>query len=159
LPAAGSLRFALLREWLQWCDKSHEICNRHDKKKLPTRLLYVGDLDDPDYNPDILKLVPGEQIDGEKYAALSHCWGNLTSDPKEDFWTTKENKDERGKEFPIAKLPRTFRDAIKVTRGVGVKYLWIDLLCIIQGKEGDWKEESKRMEDVYTSVRSTIAER
>jgi hypothetical protein len=177
LPAAGSpLRFELLREWLQWCDKSHENCNRRDFGKLPTRVLYVGDPDDPDYNPNILKLVPSKQIRGErKYVALSHCWGDPKDnealpyctalknigEPKDDkvppYCTTPENVSKRQEGFEIAKLPLTFRDAIEVVRRLNVKYLWIDSLCIIQGNRGDWEEESKVMEDVYALAYCTIA--
>ena len=46
LPKPDSpARFALLRAWLDWCDKSHS-CNKHEaepKAALPTRLLDVGD--------------------------------------------------------------------------------------------------------------------
>ena len=69
LPEAESpTRFALLRAWLCWCDKSHD-CNKHhveSNTELPTRLLYVGDLDDPDYDPDALRLDCARQIDGGK---------------------------------------------------------------------------------------------
>lgn len=37
LSASGSLGFALLREWLQWCDKSHDTCKRHDEKKITNK--------------------------------------------------------------------------------------------------------------------------
>lgn len=155
LPAAGSpLRFALLREWLQWCDKSHDNCKRRKPRKLPTRLLDVGD---PDYNPDVLKLVPSEQIGSEEYIALSHCWGDLKDNEVPPYCTTLESIHKRQKEFEIADLPLTFRDAIEVVRRLDVKYLWIDSLCIIQGNGGDWKEESEKMEDVYASAYCTIA--
>ncbi|KAF2689128.1 heterokaryon incompatibility, partial [Lentithecium fluviatile CBS 122367] len=43
--------------------------------------------------------------------------------------------------------PQTIRDAILMTRSLGVFYLWIDALCIIQGS--DDRCESARMADVY----------
>ena len=54
-------------------------------------------------------------------------------------------------------LPKTFRDAVKVTRGLGIQYLWIDSLCIVQGKDGDWEQESKKMEQVFASTYCTVA--
>ena len=59
LPEAESpIRFTLLRAWLRWCDESHD-CNKYyveSNTEWPTRLLYVGDPDDPDYDPDVLRL-------------------------------------------------------------------------------------------------------
>jgi hypothetical protein len=61
----------------------------------------------------------------------------------------------------VQDLPKTFRDAIEVTRQLGKRYLWIDSLCIIQSLDGketdDWKKESKRMEMVFSSAYCTLA--
>ncbi|RFU29281.1 hypothetical protein B7463_g7054, partial [Scytalidium lignicola] len=163
-PAAdGPLRFALLRAWLQWCDE-HTRCkyddHEHDnepREGLPTRLLYVGNPNSSDYNPDVLRLVSSQQIGAGKYVALSHCWGELKPNEVPRYCTTQENIGDRQVGFGIADLPLTFRDAVMVARGLEVQYLWIDSLCIIQGKDGDWEQESKRMEDVYTSAYCTVA--
>jgi hypothetical protein len=49
-------------------------------------------------------------------------------------------------------LPRTFQDAVLVTRRLGVKYLWIDSLCIIQDDVEDWQTESGKMADIYSDA-------
>jgi len=54
-------------------------------------------------------------------------------------------------------LPQTFQDAIKVTRELGQRHLWIDSLCIIQGQGGDWETEAKKMETVFRNAYCTIA--
>ncbi|KAF3000634.1 hypothetical protein E8E14_004758 [Neopestalotiopsis sp. 37M] len=59
-------------------------------------------------------------------------------------------------EIPWDSLPNTFRDAIEVTRQLGVRYLWIDSLCIIQDDENDWKQESSKMVEVYQNAYLTI---
>ena len=51
----------------------------------------------------------------------------------------------------------TFQDAVKVTRELGKRYLWIDSLCIIQDSEEDWKKESRKMENVFENAYCTIA--
>jgi hypothetical protein len=124
---------------------------------LPTRLLYVGNPNSSDYKPDVLTLVSGRQIGAGKYIALSHCWGKLKPNEVPLYCTTRENIGDRQVGFSIANLPLTFRDAVKLARCLEVQYLWIDSLCIIQGKDGDWEQESKRMEDVYTSAYCTVA--
>lgn len=59
--------------------------------------------------------------------------------------------------IPDAALLGTFRDAIKVTRSLGIHYIWIDSLCIIQDSKADWLHESFPMSDVYKNSVCTIA--
>ncbi|ETS76755.1 hypothetical protein PFICI_12142 [Pestalotiopsis fici W106-1] len=54
-------------------------------------------------------------------------------------------------------LPRTFRDAIYVTRQLGYSYLWIDSFCIIQDDQKDWIEEAVRMFEIYSSAVLVLA--
>lgn len=51
--------------------------------------------------------------------------------------------------IPVEALPRTFNDAIQLARRLGVSYLWIDSLCIIQDSMEDWRRESQLMDKVY----------
>lgn len=51
--------------------------------------------------------------------------------------------------IPIGQLPKVFQDAIRVSFELGISYLWIDSLCIIQDSKEDWTQEAKRMGDVY----------
>lgn len=46
-------------------------------------------------------------------------------------------------------MPQIFLDAISVTRELGIKYLWIDCLCILQDRPEDWERESAVMGKVY----------
>jgi hypothetical protein len=36
------------------------------------------------------------------------------------------------KSIPYEALPKTFQDALLVTRNLGVRYIWIDSPCILQ---------------------------
>jgi len=144
----------LLRTWLRRCDKKH-ACNDYGPKSqriLPIRLLFVGNP-----NPDILTICTITQLGDEDYIALSHCWGSLSEKEKREFCTTKKNFYSRQKGFSINDLPRTFQDAITVTRELGRQYLWIDSLCILQGDAKDWEHEAKRMENVFSSAYCVIA--
>ena len=51
--------------------------------------------------------------------------------------------------IPTEDLPPTFKDAIQIARKLGVNYLWIDSLCIIQDSMEDWRQESRLMDKVY----------
>ncbi|KAJ3553983.1 hypothetical protein NPX13_g10738 [Xylaria arbuscula] len=92
-----------------------------------------------------------------RYIALSHCWGQSDPNRRPPHCTTKDNVERRQRGFKLSELPKTFQDAVEVTRELGVQYLWIDSICIIQGRHGDWEQESKRMEQVFASAYCTIA--
>lgn len=126
---------------------------------MPTRVLDVGDPQQSGYNADTVRLVGALETSRLEYVALSHCWGNLSAEEKEAFCTTTTNLSERRKGFQLSSLPNTFQDAVIVTRESGVRYLWIDSLCIIQYGDGgeDWKRESGRMEEVFSGAHFTIA--
>lgn len=89
-----------------------------------------------------------------RYATLSHCWG-----PKErrPLTTTIETLEERRRSLPPEQLPRSFLDAISIARTLGIEYLWIDSLCIIQDSPADWAEQSALMADIYGNSFLTIA--
>ena len=97
-----------------------------------------------------LKETKGER---GRYITLSHRWG----DPNHQFSTTKANLSNLLHGVPIDELCPTFKDAIAITRKLGIQYLWIDSLCIIQNDSQDWKLESGKMADVYSSSYLTLA--
>jgi hypothetical protein len=83
---------------------------------------------------------------------LSHAWGKL------DFIRLcKENFKDLQENVPERQLTKTFRDAIYVTRSLGLEYIWIDSLCIIQDDELDWLRESRSMAGVYGGSTINIA--
>ncbi|KAI0490385.1 hypothetical protein F4859DRAFT_520201 [Xylaria cf. heliscus] len=151
LPDHGSReQFLILKEWIRVCDSTHEICRRWDTDEsgqklvsaMPTRLVDLG-------NP--LRLVESGGLKPSPYVALSHCWGKT-----ETLCTTSKSITEFMKSIDFRSLPETFRNAIQVTRGIGIQYLWIDSLCIIQDDQQDWEHESHQMEHVFSLAYCTI---
>lgn len=64
-----------------------------------------------------------------EYAALSYVWG----DAGRIALNLRENNiEELSRRIPPGRLAKTVADAIEVTRQLGLKYLWVDSLCIIQ---------------------------
>ena len=98
-----------------------------------------------------LRLVHSHSSAGE-YAALSHCWGGLIPTR-----LLADTLDSYQKDISFSSLPANFRDAVTITRQLGIKYLWIDALCIIQDSASDWEIESKKMGDVYRNALITIS--
>jgi hypothetical protein len=154
LPEHGSpIQFALLNEWLRVCDETHDCQIKQAKEgsnALPTRVIDVGDQQHPR-----IRLLDGNSGRQGRYVALSHRWGKLHE--AEKFCTYDHNiaNFRKGIEFDL--LPKTFQDAVRITRGLKIQFLWIDSLCIIQDNPSDWETESERMEDVFSSAYCTIA--
>jgi hypothetical protein len=85
------------------------------------------------------------------YTTLSYVWGPNTSH------ITLHTNIETYKSGIDAKLiPQTIRDAIKVTNGLGVHYLWVDAFCIVQDSEEDKNNELVKMSDIYRNAYVTI---
>jgi hypothetical protein len=79
------------------------------------------------------------------FAALSYCWGSSAQ-----LMTTKRNLAARHSYLDVAALPKTLQDALIVARGLGLEYIWIDSLCIVQDDEQDWAREASCMFDTYS---------
>lgn len=112
---------------------------------LPTRILDVAD-----YPTSARLVVPNGKK--AKYVALSYCWGG-----KSQVQTTKETLELHQGSISCADLPKTICDAIWVTKQLGMRFLWVDCLCIIQGDQEDFDTESTRMAAVYENAYLTIA--
>jgi hypothetical protein len=86
------------------------------------------------------------------YLALSHIWGksHFTKLTTSNFQDLQEN-------ISPPDLSQTFQDAIIVARRLGVRYLWIVSLCIVQDSPEDWQTESSMMNLVYKNSLCTIA--
>lgn len=126
---------------------------------LPTRLINVGAQDGDDarlvITADLIATQGGGENHGIKYAALSYCWGP-EKDSKQQIKTTKDNISSHLKVTPLVEMSPVVKDAILVCRALGIQYIWIDALCIIQGDSKDWDKESGMMGSVYYCSHLTI---
>ncbi|KAK2766709.1 hypothetical protein FQN54_006022 [Arachnomyces sp. PD_36] len=138
------------KKWLQLCSDDHPECRKvvgASGKTMPTRLVDVGETEN-----DSPKLLISEPTLSAPYVALSHCWGGLISCRL--LQATLETM-KRG--IPINSLPLNFQHAVYITRALGIRYLWIDALCIIQDSLSDWTLEAAQMGSVYASSTLTIS--
>ncbi|KAK5686529.1 hypothetical protein LTS10_002649 [Elasticomyces elasticus] len=90
--------------------------------------------------------------DVSKYVALSYCWGNSGN-----LRTLSNNIESHKQGIDRSKIPRTIQDATRLTRRLGVRYLWVDALCIVQNDPDDWTTEAARMANVYEGAHLVIA--
>lgn len=147
LPSRKSKpRIEIMGQWLKNCNENHK-CYLGQSDRLPKRVLDLR-------HATRIRLLDADGLSG-KYIALSHRWGD--QDKNRAFSTTRSNIEQRMKEMKMSNLPKTFRDAVETTRQLGIQYLWIDSLCIIQDSDRDWDEQAKCMEDVFSSAYCVIA--
>jgi hypothetical protein len=60
-------------------------------------------------------------------------------------------------EFSTKGLPKTWKDAIYLTRLLGYNYIWIDALCMIQDSDYDWDTEAGLMSEAYGNCQLNLA--
>lgn len=137
---------ALLDEWIQGCDSTHKECVVKDAE-LPHRVLDVGDESN---NYHICLHISDHRV--APYVALSHCWGKHDV-PKTNTDTIADHTNM----ISFESLPKNFQDAITITRSIGIRYLWIDSLCIVQDNRKDWEIESAKMASVYNNAYLVLA--
>ncbi|KAM7183406.1 Heterokaryon incompatibility protein (HET) domain containing protein [Rhypophila sp. PSN 637] len=145
---------------------------------IPTRLLFVGTDEDPTVRVEITNTASsnnrlpddddgnlashhqdhkqGPKIYKYKYAALSYCWGP-PSDALTQCTITSASLSSRQVRIRKEELSPILVDAITVTRRLGLSYLWIDSLCILQDDLADWEAESAVMGRIYSNAWVTIA--
>ncbi|KAJ4386831.1 hypothetical protein N0V93_009729 [Gnomoniopsis smithogilvyi] len=138
--------FDIARTWTSECEENHDCETWNGPKDpnwIPKRLIDLTD-------PSALRLLErdSERPSG-RYAALSHCWG-----PDPHFLTlSRNNIDVFRQNIRTTNLPKSFQDAIFICSRLGIHYLWIDSLCIIQDSEdqADWLLHTREMELVYAN--------
>jgi hypothetical protein len=135
-----------IKQWIENCIRNHPNCRRKvETTWVPTRLLDLqfGDL------TSVRLVKTAEEHTSGPYITLSHCWGPQTAE--NTFLTTQGEHEElyKKKGIKITDLSVNFQQAISVARFLGVRFIWIDSLCIIQGPLSDFKSEGQLMHKVY----------
>ncbi|KAF2636216.1 HET-domain-containing protein [Massarina eburnea CBS 473.64] len=144
-----------IKSWIDKCDADHPGCMKRRKAQptstqfVPTRLMDIRGPPKSDFKIIKTKETPVQS----PYATLSHCWGKipfimLLRDNEKKFMTEG---------VPWKELTKNFKQAIKVARFLGIEYIWIDSLCICQGKGGDFASEGTLMHLVYRNSYCNIA--
>jgi hypothetical protein len=134
-----------ISQWLDECSSDHDCYDVSSFPVLPTRLLEIQ-------GPQQVRIYLSGANERASYACLSHCWGGVV--PLRLLQATLRDFQQ---EVPWDRLPRTFKDAIEVAKGLDLRFLWIDSLCIVQDDAHDWRRESAMMASVYSRAHVTLA--
>lgn len=139
--------FKVVRDWIHECSTEHEFCPSQNVPEMPTRVLDLGD----GSGSKLPRLQTTLDL-RRPYVALSYCWGG-----QQTFTTSLNTFQDRCQGIETTDLPQTIQDAITCTRNLGLRYLWIDSLCIIQDSDSDKGKEISRMADIYANAEITIS--
>ena len=139
--------FQQIERWLDKCNTIHSTCWTDTPKQLPTRVLDVGQ------DGDAFVRLYETSGESERYICLSHCWGGY----KSHVMTTSKTIAQNLRGIDMKSLPASFRDVAMIARRFGIRFLWIDSLCIIQDDRDDWEQEAARMASIYENAYLTVA--
>lgn len=121
---ASDLAFAFAAGCIQTCEQTHSKCSKRPSNTWkPTRLIDIG----PAGERIEPKLLLTQQIaDPILYVSLSYRWGSAKM-----FQLTSKNLESLQREIPLHELSKVFQDAFAVYKKLGIRYIWIDSLCIV----------------------------
>jgi len=135
---------------MESCDKNHPECYNFSSGGHPTLPSRVLDVRPTSNGMDpSLHISNGQQA---PFMCLSYCWGDSLP-----IRTTRETIAGFRERISWNQLPQSFQDAVSVARFLGISYLWIDSLCIIQDDAQDWESEAAQMANIYGRSTLTIA--
>ena len=151
-PGGHQVCTSLVRQWLRNCEELHgsrcnDLPHSHNLESMQNLLLI-----------DIARSRLVEVTSGHKrkYVALSYVWGNvrLLQTMKANFASLQRDGalDEAQKE-----IPTVIRDAMKLSNTLGIRYLWVDCLCIVQDDSESKHLQLAQMDRIYREAVLTIA--
>ncbi|CAM1508723.1 Fc.00g055710.m01.CDS01 [Cosmosporella sp. VM-42] len=152
LSSKHDLKLSYIQSRYRECTENHEKCIGFPQlvapaQQLPSRLL--------DLEGDKIKLKCDIKVgDQLEYTTLSHMWG---PDPSACLRLTLGVLDNFKAKIPETLLPTKFLEAIRITKALGFRYIWIDSLCIIQDSAEDWNTEARKMSAVYGRTSCNIS--
>lgn len=135
------------RTWLKQCQNHHLLCPRGSQSRLPSRILDVS----PGVDKSYITLHVSHPDEMAAYLALSYRWGG-----PQHVTLTSSTLEAAHKGVQVDTLPQTLKDAVQVTRELGIRYLWVDALCIMQDSAEDKMTEISRMHHYYQNATVAI---
>ncbi|CAK4035022.1 Hypothetical predicted protein [Lecanosticta acicola] len=147
--------FRQIQKWTDTCRNTHPKCRalfreRKDTDWVPTRLIEVSPPDS--LHPRVVETNNKVARKFTQYITLSYKWGYTP-----EYLLKSSNKQEFMKGMVLDKMPQTFRDAIIATRALGVEYVWIDGLCMLQTDPEEFLREAPLMQEVYGNSYLSLA--
>ena len=144
-----------IKSWLQTCEHHHLNHSEHPGESHGDRGEFNGAIHESlrlvDVQDQCIIEFEGSQL--PRYLALSYVWGNV-----QQLQYMRANCHSLRTKHSLAqeKLPRTIRDALDLTYELDERYLWVDVLCILQDDDNDKRVQIQSMSEVYSNAILTI---
>ncbi|KAJ8114074.1 hypothetical protein OPT61_g3953 [Boeremia exigua] len=143
-----------VRDLLKNCLSNHSKCRRPKSNTLPKRVLDVLRHDSKDvYLYEAVSSNEKSESECGDYVALSHVWGVAKGLPR----TTTETIQSYKEGIPWTAMPIALQEAIVLTRALGIRWLWVDALCLVHDDAASKIDESMTMDQIFGNAFLTIA--
>ncbi|KIW32349.1 uncharacterized protein PV07_03902 [Cladophialophora immunda] len=139
--------------WFRACSESHTKCRELARKPqtfTPHRLVEI--FAEGDGKSFSWRIVHPTDTESATYVTLSHCWGK-----SQRTCLTRSNRCTFAEWVSFSDLPKTYQDAFLIAFSLGVRFIWIDSLCIVQDDDEDWTAQASMMGQVYQGACCNIA--
>ncbi|KAM0435762.1 hypothetical protein ACHAQK_008038 [Fusarium lateritium] len=145
--------FGIVKQWLSQCLDSHSKCRVRERQtvdgpSIPTRLVDVHDGQSKKWSVIETK---NHGRDCSKYIALSYQRSDNTPQLRQETHSSFQQGQ------PDDAVPQSFQDVFILCRALGVRYIWIDSLCIFQDSQEDFLKEAEIMGNVYMNALCTFS--
>ncbi|WAO82883.1 HET domain-containing protein [Fusarium falciforme] len=140
--------FEFINKQVTNCMKNHKCGGDGPLPLLPDRIIWIEA-----NNSTRIQLMEPRDIRA-KYIAVSYCWGPTSPDT---YLTNASTLEAKKAGIRFQDLPPLFQDVVSCSRSLGIEYVWIDRLCIIQGQDEDFKRQAAKMHQIYGNATLTIA--
>jgi Heterokaryon incompatibility protein (HET)/Tetratricopeptide repeat len=141
------VNLGLIKSWLNDCDHNHGSACNHPRSGIRVEMkIFLTFI-------DVVQECLVTATSFEKYFALSYVWGDV-----EMSKTLRSNYNERQQHWALSatSLPKTVKDAMKLVRSLGERFLWVDAICIVQDDEEQMAMHIPNMDIVYGKAFATI---
>jgi hypothetical protein len=139
-----------IQGWIKICDEEHgEVCraiNGTGSLPLPPSMLLI----------DVRDMCLVEAYEQVSYICLSYVWGSEQNQFQAVMHNLQELRQPGFLSAIVHQLPASVRDAISLTAKLGMRYLWIDRLCILQDDAIHQSTQIRYMAGIYNNACFTI---
>lgn len=144
-PDEGTMDVNIIRTWIDRCRQLHgEQCHGSRTSKMHSHF--------PSYLIDVergcLVVAPKHPC----YVALSYVWGGAETSACATMANLAALQKYNGLYSGVISLPNLLRDAINLVKDLGLPYIWVDRIVIVQDDEATKHHQLSAMGEIYAGL-------